>query len=108
VDASDSRIQKFSSEGKFVKQWDIPIPTGNRQRVEPTTIAFDPNDRLFVPDMRNQQVLIYSTEGQLLGQWKEWSGGRFSRPAGVAVDKDGCVYVTDLGNHAVYKFKVRF
>lgn len=106
ADTSNQRLQKFSPNGKFLAQWNVSSPLPSKQRTEPTTIAFDKRDRLFFPDARNQRVLIFSTEGQVLGEWKEWKGGQFSRPLGVAADKDGCIYVTDMGNHAVYKFKV--
>ena len=57
-------------------------------------------------DWRNDRVQKFSEKGEFL---LEWGGsgsreGEFNRPAGIAVDSDGDVYVVDWHNNRVQVF----
>ena len=58
----------------------------------PTSLCLDANDYLYVTDKGLKKVLVYNS----LGKFK-CSFGKFIEPYGIAVDKDGCVYVSDNG-----------
>lgn len=89
----NSRIQKFSPQGKLLLRWDLP--DANQKGPEPTGMQFDARDRLYVPDTRNHRILVYDTQGKLLlkfgGQGK--GDGQFNQPKGVALDGRGFLYV---------------
>ena len=84
----------------------------------PRGLAFAPDGTLYVADSRNHRILHLDAEGKLLGEWGQASPGcpylaeppatiplgAFCEPWGVAVAKDGTVYVSDTWNHRVQHF----
>jgi DNA-binding beta-propeller fold protein YncE len=80
---------------------------------QPVGVAIDNENRqLYVADSGMDQVLVYDLDTFKLKRKMGTSGknhtltepGQFSRPAGVAVDSDGDVYVTDNFNTRVEIF----
>lgn len=100
-----SRVQKFTSDGTFLKSWNLE---SNRSTGTPRLygIAIDEEDSLFVVDTRNNKVNKFTSDGSLITQWGEWGAGdgQFSGPNGVAVDSGGYVYLVDSRNHRIQKF----
>jgi sugar lactone lactonase YvrE len=81
--------------------------------VDPVGLAIDTNNRfLYVVDTQQDQVLVYDADTLKLLRRMGTSGknhfltdpGNFAAPQGVAVDKDGNVYVTDTLNDRVEVF----
>lgn len=80
---------------------------------QPTSVAFDAAGNLYVADYYNYAVRKVAPDGSvttLAGCVGEpgssdgvGSAARFDRPAGLAVDGAGTVYVADSGNHTVRK-----
>jgi DNA-binding beta-propeller fold protein YncE len=71
----NSRVLKFSGEGKLLKQW------GKRGRGEgefnlPHAICLDEKGRVYVGDRENDRIQIFDADGNFLEQWKE-SGAPF-------------------------------
>src|SRR6266404_570379 len=119
ADTSNNRIRKLSSDGTKVStiagsgvagfkdgrageaQFDGPIGT-----------AVDKHGNVFVADAYNDSIRRITEDGAVStfagtglpgfsdGQASDAS---FDTPCGVAVDKDGDVFVADTGNHAVRK-----
>ena len=85
----NARILKFTSDGKFVKQWG-KHGSGPGEFEVPHALAFDSRGRLFVGDRANNRIQIFDQEGNFIDQWKQ-----FSRPSGVYIDKNDIIYVTD-------------
>jgi DNA-binding beta-propeller fold protein YncE len=78
----------------------------------PRGIAVAPDDSLYVADSRNHRIQHLGPDGQVLQVWGTFAdaskgaapGGTFNEPWGVAVGKDGSLFVTDTWNHRVQKF----
>jgi DNA-binding beta-propeller fold protein YncE len=82
----------------------------------PSGLAFDGQGNLFVADTRNHRILKFDSSGQLLTSWGEegsgdgqfnffWGDPNHNLPgAGLAVDSQGNLYVTDMGNVRIQKF----
>jgi sugar lactone lactonase YvrE len=105
ADSQNDRIQKFSTDGRFVAKWGS-TGTGKGRFQHPWSIAVDSTGNVYVTDALNSRVQKFSAGGQFLTQWgKAGSGdGQFSLPAGIAVDSSGMVYVSDYGNDCIQKF----
>lgn len=60
------------------------------------------NRHLIVSDVDTRQVLVFSEDGSLIGELTPPDG--FGRPAGIAVDSSGSIYVVDVALNNVAKF----
>ena len=104
ADTWNHRIQKFTADGQFVNMWgyfgqaDTPFAIWG-----PRDIAIDGNDHLFVTDTGNKRVVIYDEDGNYINQFGSvgLEPGQFDEPVGIAVDKDGLVYIADTWNQRI-------
>jgi hypothetical protein len=103
ADSGNSRIQKFSSSGKYLGQWASPGP-GAGVSDFPLGIAADPKGDVYVAGTNSIQK--YDSSGVMLTRWGEFGKGpgQFRNPQGIAADSSGNVYVGDSGNDRVQKF----
>lgn len=88
ADKGNYLIQKLSPTGQFIKQWDI---------YDPFDLALD-GDAIWVAENAGTTVEKFSLDGTLLGSIGDGYGtgnGQFEAPSGVAVGKNGKVYVVD-------------
>lgn len=94
----NERIQKFSTDGKFLGLFKVQPHVGG--------IAVDADGTVFVGHWNSNKVAAYSPTGELLREWgKQGSAdGEFRLPGSVALGPDGLVYVPDQGNSRVQKF----
>ena len=92
---SNSRIVKFSKDGKFVKAWGKK-GTGPGEFDIPHALAFDSKGRLFVGDRNNNRIEIFDQDGNFIDQWRQ-----FSRPSGIFIDKHDVIYVADSESNSV-------
>jgi len=131
ADTYNARIQKFDSNGTFLMGWGngtrwegataAPAPaagSANGAFSSPGKIALDRDQNLYVADLDNYRVQKFSTRGIFLlgiGNGTTWTGaapapasgsaaGFFARPVADALDSQGNLYVTDLGNSRVQRF----
>jgi DNA-binding beta-propeller fold protein YncE len=100
ADTNNNRVQKFSSTGHFIRQWGS---IGDGLFRGPTDVALDPLGNVYVVDARNRRVQKLSSTGAFLGKWgppnrSPRGEGSFEYPGPIAVDRDGRVYVGDLGD----------
>ena len=81
--------------------------------VEPSMVAIDTNNRLlYVSDVSLDQVLVYDADTYKLlrkigtaGHNHELTGpGEFAKPTGLALDKEGNLYVADTLNNRIEIF----
>jgi sugar lactone lactonase YvrE len=110
ADAWNQRIQSFvpSEDGLSftpLRQWDVAGWYGQSLDNKPF-IAVDNRNNVFVTDPEGARVIQYSKDGQLLQTWGDFgdTSTTFGIAAGIAVDAEGHVWVTDAGNHRVMRF----
>ncbi|HXI92776.1 MAG TPA: NHL repeat-containing protein [Blastocatellia bacterium] len=119
ADTSNNRIRKLSSDGTKVSTIAgsgvagfKDGRTGEAQFDGPIGIAVDKHGNVFVADAYNDSIRKITEDGAvttLAGTGLpgfsdgQATGAAFDTPCGVAVDKDGNVFVADTGNHAVRK-----
>ncbi len=78
----DMRVMKFSSTGKFLKQWG-KLGTGKSEFNNPHALALDAKGRLYVADRYNNRIQIFTQDGKFLDEWKQ-----FGRPSGFYIAGD--------------------
>ena len=84
----NSRIMKFSKDGKFLKQWGEE-GSGRGKFDLPHAIVLDAKGRVYVADRENKRVQIFDADGKFLAEWKD-SGS----PYGLYLS-DGRLFVAD-------------
>ena len=92
---ANSRILKFSRDGKLIKVIGKK-GIGPAEFDLPHALAFDSKGRLFVGDRNNNRIQILDREGNFIEEWTQ-----FSRPSGIYIDKNDVIYVADSESGAV-------
>ena len=87
-ESTNTRIVKYSKDGKFVSWWG-GLGKAPGQFDEPHSIAIDERGRLYVGDRRNKRVQVFDQSGKFLNEWTH-----LGTPWGVFV-KDDRLYVVD-------------
>ena len=92
---ANSRILKFTKEGKFIKSFGKKGSAAGEMD-GPHALAMDSRGRLFVGDRSNNRIEIFDQEGKFIEEWKQ-----FSRPSGVYIDRNDVIYVADSESESV-------
>ena len=90
----NTRIMKFSSQGRFLFQWGTK-GTGPGEFDLPHWVALDRAGNVYVADRENARVQVFDGSGRYLTQWKSPLLGR---PYAIAFDRYGIAYVVDGGD----------
>lgn len=97
----NSRVHKFSPDGRLLKSWGEP---GNAQDLRNTTN--EPNkfhtphgiwvegDRVYALDRENNRIQIFTLDGEFISMWVN-----LERPTDMYVDREGVAYVSELEDH---------
>jgi DNA-binding beta-propeller fold protein YncE len=97
-------IDTYSADGKYIGLWK---PEGDAP-ASPMALTFDADANLYVTDLLDgaHRVLVYGPAGDLkLSFGTQGSDpGQFSFPNGVAVDRQGRIFVSDSNNGRVQVF----
>ncbi len=126
ADFYNSRIQKLSNEGAFVRQWGSVPPQGrgsgaftinmsSRGAVSfsyPTDVALTKGGALYVADGYNDRVQAFKRDGSFSHKWGGPFAaniygpfnGWFTTVTSIAIGPQGNVFVADFYNHRVQKF----
>jgi sugar lactone lactonase YvrE len=91
----NSRILKFSKDGKFIKSIGKKGP-GPGEFDQPHALAFDSKGRLVVGDRGNNRIQILDQDGKFISETAE-----FGRPSGIWIDKNDVLYVADSESGSV-------
>jgi DNA-binding beta-propeller fold protein YncE len=84
----NTRVAKFSGDGKFIKWWGGKGTSPGEFDV-PHSIAIDSKGRVYVADRSNNRIQIFDQNGKFLKQWTN-----FGTPWGLFI-KDDLIYVVD-------------
>jgi len=101
VEEENSRVQEFTTAGKFERQFDEK-GSGNGKSNKAYGIATEASTGdLYVTEVGNDRVQEFSPAGAFITSFgSAGSGaGQFSSPGGVAVNSAGDLYVADTGNN---------
>lgn len=107
TDPGNRSILKFTNTGIPITSWGLVGPgtrTGNPDVTQPTCVAVDVNDVVYVTDGPGNRIQKLTATGSLIAQWN--SGPEFGiidNPGPIAVDLDGSVYVGDTADHRIIK-----
>ena len=88
-EGANTRVVKFSADGKFIKCWGTKGP-GPGQLDTPHSIAIDSKGRLLVANRGNKRVEIFGQDGAYLGVINDTG-----TPYGLFLTKNDVLYLTD-------------
>ncbi len=86
----NSRVHKFSADGKLLKSWGLPGKSAAGEFHLVHGLAIDRSGRVLVCDRMNDRVQVFDQEG---GHLATWTG--FRQPSTVAVGRDGTICVSE-------------
>jgi DNA-binding beta-propeller fold protein YncE len=103
----NTRVLKFSKDGKLLKQWGTP-GTGPGEFNLPHSICVDAKGRVIVGDRENNRIQVFDADGKFITQWT--AGGA---PFGMFLARDrlfvadgraNWVTVLDLNGNSLGRF----
>lgn len=110
ADTANDRIEVFDPEGHYLRTIGASA-RGGGVLTAPRGLAIDPTGRLLVSDTDDSRVETFSPSSDAFagffsttGAFSTAAGGRtagFNRPAGIAVEERGSVYVTDPADERI-------
>lgn len=106
TDLNNSRLQKFTSDGKHLGGFDLPLDAPPRKSCILGGMAVDSDGLVYVSFMVQHKLAVYTEEGELVREWgkKGTAEGEFHQPGGIVLHPDGTLYVADQCNHRVQHF----
>lgn len=99
----DGRIQKFTGAGEFRASWIMPLI----EKGKPEDLCIGANGNLLVTDTHYSRIVEFTPGGDLVRTFGSYGKGpgQFIYPVGIAVDKQGNIYVSEYGeNDRIQKF----
>ena len=86
----NSRVVKYSKDGKFVKAWGTKGAAPGQFNL-PHNLVIDSRNRLLVADRQNKRIQVFDLDGNFLEQWPGLGG----QPYGLAIALDDTLYIGD-------------
>jgi len=97
ADSGNNRIQKFSYNGTYLSEWGTN-GSGDGEFINPVAVASDSKGNIYVADSGNLRVQKFDSEGNFLSKWYTSNPKiNYAQPAGIAVDKNDNIFITDIG-----------
>jgi len=87
----NSRIVKFTKDGKFVKAWGKRGTEPGDLNV-PHSLALDSQGRVLVTDRGNRRVQVFDADGNFVAAWTHFG----TSPDGIFISADDTMYVADV------------
>lgn len=92
----NSRVMKFTSEGRFVRSWGTRGKGAGEFHL-PHSAIVDARSRVIIGDRENDRIQIFDQDGKLLETWPGFA------PYGLALDAGGALFVADARASRVLK-----
>lgn len=111
ADRQNNRIQVFDSNGNFIKEL-----MNNEKVAEVPSLALDNDQHLFAVDydfkdtvVNGSTIFRYDSTGNIFMKFSDAGNNKRSLSwfHDIAVDKEGSIYVGDIRNNRVLKFKLK-
>jgi DNA-binding beta-propeller fold protein YncE len=84
ADLKNYRIQAFTLEGQFIRQW--PVPEWQQPIFHNPDVSFDAQrGRLYASSGATNEVLVFDADGKRLGPKTPGDSARLDRPSGLAL-----------------------
>ena len=93
----NSRVVKFSKEGKFLKAWGKK-GVGKGEFNTPHTVTVDKEGLVYVGDRENFRIQVFDADGNFLRMWDH-----VGSPWGLDITEDQKLFMTDGHNNRVIK-----
>lgn len=90
------RILVVNEEGKLLNFF------GSNVLGKPTGICIDENDRIYVTNKGNNNIILFSPQGEFITAIHK--GDSLEEPRGISLDTEGNLFVCDTGNKCLKKF----
>ena len=87
----NSRVHRFSSEGRLISSWGEPGKTEPNQFHLPHSLLVGKDGRVYVCDRENSRIQVFTADGGYITMWTD-----VQRPTDISVDRDGVFYVSEL------------
>jgi DNA-binding beta-propeller fold protein YncE len=86
-------------------QWDVNAWFGQSLDNKPF-IAVGADNHVFITDPEGYRIIEFTSDGQFVRTWGDFGTGvnEIGLAAGVTVDADGNIWVTDAGNNRILKY----
>ena len=99
VVSPNKRIGKWTIDQEFLGDF------GRHEFTWPVDLAVDRDGSVYCSDEYENLILVYSADGDRLGQWGETGSGegQFDGPSGLAFDADDNLYVVERDSNRVHK-----
>ena len=96
ADHGNNRIQVLQPDGTFA--YAITGDPHNKESTfsSPWGIAFDPQGHLHIAANGSNSIKVYTPEGAYV---KSYGGDTVKQPAGIAIDEEGYVAISEYGNN---------
>ena len=89
-------------DGKYVRQFGKK-GEGEGEFGRPVSIAIDSHNLVYVGELENDRISIFSTDGDFINSFGSRGIGpvQFNGPYGIAVDPNGTVHINDMWNNRI-------
>jgi len=104
ADRDQNRIQKFSSDGKFISTWGTSGMVDG-QFTQANGVAVDGSGNVYVADT-SPRIQKFTSSGVFIASFGEFGAddGQFNFPRGLSIDFEDNLYVSDRNNSRIQKF----
>jgi uncharacterized protein (TIGR03663 family) len=107
ADTWNGRVQIFDAQGQPTASWEIDGWL-DKDKVGKPYLALDQQGRVYVADQAGLRILVFDSGGEYLGSFGQYGNGTdnrgFGLPSGIAVDREGFIYVVDTVFGRVLKY----
>jgi DNA-binding beta-propeller fold protein YncE len=104
VDQGRTRIAKFSPDGQVLRTWGSK-GNGDGQFDDPTSVAVDATNKVYVADPRNSRIQVFDSDGKFLTKWLIPQWGRPYGYEDLAIDSNkNRLYASSANMDAVIIF----